>query len=278
MCGRSGLYFQGPMALSKSAVELFHRCNRAYRYVYVDGYEGVGQGREQAFGIAGHTVLESMLKGETPDWSRVDLEGTDKDKLAKLLGRCPSPLPQMLHVEHPFNLGDVKGIMDAVELHEGKYTVWEHKFTKTDFNSEWGQTYWDKLRVDWQVGLYQLAARRLFNTSDVEVMYNVYRIPQQKQKRGEGTSEYLQRIGEEIDADPSKYYARARIKWSDASLAELSEDLKQTTARVYGSKSSDKFPRSRRCFEWGRRCEFYATCFEGEPLTNEKLYQVRKPR
>lgn len=265
--------------LSKSAIELWYRCNRAWKYAYVDGVEPLGTSPEQAFGIAGHLALELKLKDHTDGIPKGDLTDLQYKQLQVLMEHDPGPYPRMTAVELGFGLSEapaIKGYFDAVESSVNHVDVWEMKFTRTDFSSDWNAAYWEKLaKSDIQVGLYQIAARRLYGTANVTVIYNVFRIPQLKRRRTEELDEYGARLAEDIIATPERYYQRARVRWSEAALAALETDINDTAASIASSKC---YPRSRRCFEFGKRCGYYSACLEGKPITDASLYRIRVRR
>lgn len=265
-------------AKSKSAIEKYFSCQKSYEYAYVDGFEPKGTSLEQRFGIAGHAILEADFKGVGPDWGALDLDNTNKSKLGLLIAawRKSVGVPAgVRHVEHAWNTGSAKGVFDAVivpkELTE-PVEVWEHKFTKSLLESD---NYWGKFRFEWQVGLYQVAARKLFPGRDVVVVLNALRVPQLIQGKKEGTFDYLERIREHIAANPGAYFQRARIKWSDAALRTVALETLKLAENI---PNQSYFPRSRRCMEWNRLCGYYPVCFEDKPLTDQTLYQLRSKR
>lgn len=267
------------MSVSKSALETWFRCNRAYKYTYIDGYQGKEQSREQAFGIAGHARLETTLLGLEAGPAET-LPDLDQCKLDVLLKHSTNQLPvEVRSVEFAWNLETLcHGVFDAVDVVGTNTNVWEHKFTTTDFSSEWNESYWEKLRTDWQTGLYQLAAKHIYG-GDVQVIYNVYRIPALKPRKNEDLSDYAARLAEDIQADPSRYYQQARIKWTDQQLEVLRQDvLDAKFSMALLSMNNANYPRSRKCFEYKRRCEFYDTCFGGVPLAENSLLQPRTKR
>jgi len=139
--------------------------------------------------------------------------------------------------------------------------------------------YWERTGTDLQVGLYQLAAMDVLGLKDVQVMYNVVRIPQQRKGRNESLDSYLKRIDADLAENPSSYFKRALISWSDSDLEELKEDLYTVSQDIWNNKQVDTWPRNRSaCFEWKRKCPYYAACHEGKSINDETLYQVRARR
>jgi hypothetical protein len=276
--------------LSKSSIELWYRCPKAWQYAYVDGYEPLYKSREMRLGLAGHAWLESYFKGsDKPDiyacFRPFDLEGADAFKLRTLLEHwtgVPSRR-QLLGVEHPFELPEIgmKGVFDAVEeLKENDLRcirAWEHKFTSSDHSVD--TEYWDRLRTDWQAGAYQVALRQLYPGYDrYYVHYNVFRIPQLRQLKNEDQTGYSARIEADIVSNPGRYYGQCAVSWSDESLARLENDFRETAAMMALAKAQGLYPRSRKCREFRKPCDYTPVCFKGEPLTNESLYQVRTRR
>ncbi len=163
-------------------------------------------------------------------------------------------------------------IRKVVKGADGELQIWEHKFTKSLLDSD---TYWDRYKFDWQVGLYQVAAAKIYGADRVVIVLNALRVPQLRQGKSEGVSDYLQRIEDHIAANPSDYFRQAKIKWSAESLARVENEVRELAERI---PQQTYFPRSRRCLEWNRLCGYYPKCFEGASLQNENLYQLRSKR
>lgn len=261
---------------SKSALEKFFACPKSYEYAYVDGYEPKGSSEEMRFGTAGHAILEQLLKEQykLPDYSAVDLGDFDKQKLKILIDGWlrHTGLPDgVQQVEHPWKTESAKGVFDMVRRGPDQLEIWEHKFTKSLLDSD---NYWDKYRFDWQVGLYQVAARAIFGEPAVVVL-NALRVPQQRKKSGETVTKYFERVAADIEENPEAYYRQARIRWSEESLARIENEVRELADRL---PQMSYYPRSRRCLEWGRQCGYYGVCFEGKSLTDTNLYQLRSSR
>lgn len=242
----------------------------------MDGYESAIASKEQAFGNAAHTALEAILARKPVDWAALELPDNEKAKLKVLLDGWQEnvELPEVQAIELPFECEPVKGIFDAVQLTADEVIIWEHKTTKSDLDSDW---YWDKLRTDWQVALYGYAATKLYSRP-TRIVYNVLRVPQLRLKRGESEQELLERIRADIKESPSRYYRQATIRLSDSSLARVEQDLAEASRQIDAAKAASLYPRSRKCFEFMRRCEWYQKCFEGAELSDERLYRVRTRR
>jgi hypothetical protein len=275
------------MAYSQSSIKTWFQCPRLWRYTYVDGVEPVAPpSREQRFGTAFHKLLENLWTDEPAIRDEIDLPSTDKFLALTLIEAYQRryTLPKqadMLGAEVPFQIGESKGVFDGVFRRRPGISVVEHKTTSSDFSVD--DVYWERVKQDWQVGIYQLAARELYQTDDVEVLYDVIRVPQQRQKRGESPVDLRQRIAEDIAENPDRYFGQARIRWSDQSLQRLQEDLHAVKYQIDFAKSSfeatdGSYPRSRKCHEYRRPCAFIPVCFGDSKLSDERLYQPRSKK
>ncbi len=266
-------------SISKSSIETYFQCQQKWNYTYVKGIEpATSQSKDQRFGSGVHKALEYLWNGRDVDWAAIDLDGGDKLAASAILSgyavRYLVP-PDVIGAEIPFNLKHIHGIFDAVYRDGDKVIVVEHKTTKTDFSSEWNASYWEKLRFDWQVGFYQLAAREVYQTDKVSILYDVLRTPQLRQKKGEASAEFQERLRQDIAEQPDRYFARAEIVWSDSALRDLEEDIKATVNAIAFETSVKK---SRRCYEYNQPCGFIPVCFSGASLQDEKLYRIREKR
>lgn len=272
------------MEVRQSAFETYFQCQKKYEYTYIDGYEPKYATKEMQFGTGCHYILEQCYKG-TPfteaDWSQWPLDELAKKKAALLLAAHLKhyPVPEdVLGAEIKFSVQipglaePLQGTFDGIRrTSSGEVVVVEHKTTGTDL--QFSDAYWDKLKAsNWQVGLYQLAAMAEYNTNNVSVLYNVMRVPNFKLTKRESEAEHVARVAADIDENPGKYFAQARVKWTVGQLGKLLADLKDTVEEISTKK---KFLRSRQCYPYQRSCPFYATCYEDEPLTNENLYKLR---
>lgn len=268
------------MELRQSALETYFSCQAKYDYTYNQGFEPVHNSREMDFGTGVHAILEQCYKGTSfseCDWSKWPLSDLERKKAFLLIQAHLKyyPVPEdVIGVEQKFKLADgLEGTFDAVrKTANGEIVVVDHKTTGTDL--QYSDAYWDKLKAsNWQAGIYQLAAQHIHQTADVSLLWNVLRVPNFKLTKRETEAEYIARIAVDIDENPGKYFAQARVKWSDRLLNMLWAELTELAQRIPKQKY---FPKSRKCFEFNRRCSFYPTCFEGEPLTNDKLYKIRE--
>jgi hypothetical protein len=260
--------------LSKTAIGLFYTCPKAYEYTYIRGFESMRKSREMEMGLLGHAMLEGEVT-KLPIKHDHELEPIDIVKIRLLVTHKPYTLPEGLKVEVEFSLPELgeKGVFDGVDLSEdGIVRIWEHKFTKSDFASD--ETYWQRLRTDWQVGMYLLAAQYLYPDRTPELLLNAHRVPQLRQRKNETDSEFLKRVEEDILANQSRYYGQGTVRWNADSLARLEADLKETQALI----ATGVYPRSRKCLEYRRQCDYHPVCFEGADLVDGPLYQVRKKR
>lgn len=266
---------------SKSGIETYNECRRKYRYQYVDGYESVNDGtRESRMGNFGHSLVEQRWGGK-PAAGDYGLEAVDAARIVALIDNAPEshtkPPEGLAGVEVPFTVDrlGIRGFYDGLcKLPHNVAQIWEHKFTSSDHSVD--PIYWQRTTTDWQVGLYQLAALEEYD--EVEVIYNVFRVPQHRQGKSESVADFAERIEGEIGANPGRYYGQARVKWSAESLARIEHDLLDWQSELAHNQATGCWPRSRKCWEWRRPCAFQPVCFRGEELSNERLYKVRTRR
>lgn len=269
------------MSNSKSGIELYHQCKRAYKYTYIDGYETTHRSPEQAVGLAVHRGLQDTWMGNPIDAAAVTSECTSPMQAATalaMLRNVPTePLVGLEGTEIPFKVDrlGVHGIFDGIKITDTEVCIVEHKTTRSDLDDG---MYWERVKTDWQVGIYLLAAEFTFG-KPAYMLYNVMRVPGLRHRRGESDSELLARIETELSDNPEKYYRQARITWKQESLARLEADLLDTEAAIKQSRRTQSWPRSRRCFPFPRqRCGFYPVCFEGAELADNAVYQIRRAR
>lgn len=265
------------LSLSQSSIQTWNRCKKLWSYTYVHSLEpNQSPSKEQRVGTGIHKLLEFYYARQEVDWGQVDLEGDEKSAAAALLLKYQElyPMDESLTytAELPFKLDAVHGIFDVVHQEpSGRVVITEHKSTRSDFSAD--EVYFDRVKISWQAGIYQLAARELYKTDDVVVLWDVIRVPQLRQKKGESSSDFRLRVAEDIDNNTERYFGQALIKWSDESLARLKDDLSEIELEI----QHGAYPRNRSaCFDYRSKCGFHGTCFGDAPLTDERLYVPRK--
>ena len=139
------------------------------------------------------------------------------------------------------------GVIDRiVRLPDGRVALMECKTTSQDFSP--GGDYWVRLRLDPQLSIYVLAARRLGYDIDT-ILYDVTRRPQLRPYRAtpeasrkyrangrlyanqraedESPEAFAVRVATDIDARPDHYFVRMEIARLDQDLADCAAELWQ---------------------------------------------------
>lgn len=298
---------------SVTRMRAWHRCHRLYHYRYCLDL-GEPQTDAQAFGSVGHEVLEHCLrsdKGEELPELRSKL--TDAYELARLQAslygyrtRWSHVRWEVLGVEVPFEFelaGHViNGRMDGIvrDLDDGRVFVLEHKFTSSDTSP--GSSYWERLAVDTQIGVY-IDGAAVLGHDVAGVIYDVIVKPSHKVKRAtpladrkytkgsakelprlyagqretdETPDEFYDRICEDIAARPADYYQRAIIVRTGDELSQLRNDILQTIHLARVAEMFDVAPRNPdACFQYGSRCFFWDACLGAADIADTLRFPRR---
>lgn len=298
------------MKLSHSQMAVKQRCDRMYRYQYTDGYVPAVTAPALEFGTAVHTALESY-------WSRQQLtlstsldEVTRARVLSLYLGyhdrwSSADRAYHVLGVEMPFelDLGEFAdgeplqfvGKMDVVveDLSDGFVFVVEHKTTGADISP--GAPYWDRLRLDSQIGCYALAVRELLGRECVGVIYDVIRRPPERilatpegsrryKKDGglyanqraddEPIEEFEQRCRNELLDNPAMYFRRVTELRLEAELTEQRQRIIDVARQIRFARSEECYPMNPgSCHLYNRPCDFYEVCAGTESLQNRMRFR-----
>lgn len=284
---------------SVSRMRTWHRCPRLHHYRY-----GLDLGEPptdaQAFGSVGHVALETDLReklGQVAPFDPLAMlpDAYERARLAALLAgyrlRWEATRWEILGVEVPFEfeLGGylVNGRMDGIvrDLADGRTWVLEHKFTGSDVSP--GSTYWEKLALDVQVGVY-IDGATVLGHEIAGVIYDVIAKPAHKPKRAtpagerrytkatakepsrlhanqhesdETIEEFSARIYEDIASRPDDYYRRAVVVRIGDELPQLRADIIQTIQLARIAETFDVHPRNPdACFQFGSKCFFWDLC------------------
>jgi len=169
-----------------------------------------------------------------------------------------------------------------VRLPDGRLAVMEHKTCSEDLSPE--SDYWRRLRLDQQISLYYLAARRM--GYDVQtVLYDVIRKPDLRRLRAtpienrnykkdgslyasqrdsdETAQEYARRIIDAIGKEPTRYYARKAIARLDSDLIEFEHELWQIQHTLRSCQRHGRWYRNTAACLRPYKCEFFDLCCEG---------------
>lgn len=179
--------------VTNSAMATYRRCQREYRYAYVEGYRSTAETRALRFGTAWHVGLEVLFKGgELVDAQAAACAAIDDaydgatlrallsgyvarwgdeymDSVVAVESEFRSPLvnPETGAASRTFQLG---GKIDVL-LRDG---LIEHKTASRDIG--FGSTYWHRLSMDGQVSTYFAGARAL-GVEPQRCIYDVVKKP-----------------------------------------------------------------------------------------------------
>lgn len=163
-----------------------------------------------------------------------------------------------------------------------------------------GSSYWRRLRLDPQIGIYWRAAVQ--QGLDVQVGYDVLGKPQlrplkatpiesrkytkptkaepmprlyaNQRDRDETPEEYGQRCLAAIVVDPDAYYQRAILVRLMQEQHECAVDVWQTAQTMREARRLNVFPRNPdACFTWNRSCDYLAVCCGDVPIDDPLLFR-----
>lgn len=171
-----------------------------------------------------------------------------------------------------------------IDRHTSARLILEHKTTTEAFAVD-SDPYWTKLGMDSQVSQYYLGAESLGWAAE-GCLYDVLLRPRQqplkatpmesrKYKKGTGElyanqreqdetpEEYRQRVWEDIEAAPEKYYRRRMIARTDQDIVEYLSDVWAEGRMMREAELAGRAPRSpESCHRFGT-CAFWSACAYG---------------
>lgn len=187
------------------------------------------------------------------------------------------------------------GKVDAV-AQVGKHVLLpEHKTSGEDVSP--GSNYWRVLLSDPQVSTYLYGSRSLgFNASGV--LYDVIwkgdikpklATPEENKKYtkagvlyarqredDEPVEEFRERLRTHIAENPDRYYRREEIIRLEHDMDEAALDLWDTATAIEHTRNNpdERTTRSpESCRNYGRLCDFYGVCWEGEDLESSTRFE-----
>lgn len=288
---------------TNTALATARRCLREYDLAYRQRLEREDDDRETlVVGQTYHRAHDAAAKGLDP-FAVIERHAPGElwtEKIRRLYAANVwywrnEPI-EIVETERTFSV-EIAGIryrgqIDAlVRAKDGRLGVLERKTTASGVDAE--SDYWDRLRLDVQVGLYSLACDRRPDF----ILYDVTRKPTINPKaltkadmtrlRGElesdGHALYFERFeAEEIEAAlfigretpelygarltsdignrPDYYFARREVARTSGDYAELLEDLSAQVSMLEAAERLDAFHRNPdACATFGR-CKFFGLC------------------
>ncbi len=305
--------------LTASRIKAFRRCPRLHHLRYGLGYQPATDAEALRFGTLLHRGLEAWWRGAGDERleaaaDAVRQPGVDPFDLVRaeelLLGyhirwreeqietvaveqefRAPLINPATGHASHTF---DLAGKLDAVarDTHGRVYIV-EHKTTSEEIGT--GSTYWQRLRMDGQIGQYFAGARALGYDPE-GCLYDVIKKPGLRpyqpgktRRFAETPDEFRIRLRDDIAEDPDRYYQRAPVVRLESEIAEYATDVWDTAQLIRAAQLAARSPKyaDRRlplagapknpdgCFPFGsgHPCSFFPVCSGAASLDDESRYR-----
>jgi hypothetical protein len=271
------------MKYSASSIKTWFLCQRLWGLTYTDKREPIDSGSfEINYGRAFHGLLES-------DETELEHFGDKWTGVIRVHHDCYGKYWEnkeltykMLEHEVPFDFELIPGVklhgyLDGIAELNGEHYIVETKTTGSDIRE--GARYWEYKSQDIQVGVYLLAAKHceeLQRYNIQGVIYDVTRRPTIKQKRTESITGYINRCADWYYDNRADVFQRVIMTRTDEQLDDLVGDILIATEQ---QKTSMGFAKNRdACYKFSKQCGFYGTCFEGESVHDDTLYQVRKRR
>lgn len=148
---------------------------------------------------------------------------------------------------------------------KGKLWLFETK-TKSDINDS---SIVDMLNYNLQVMMYLYTMRTVYGEEPAGVVYNLIRRPQLRQKKTETLPEFIERIEDDVNMDPGKYFARYTStvlpddlnEWVAGDFSEIMERIGQW------ADGHGVFRCSASCYQYRRACEYMPLCAYGDRRT-----------
>jgi len=282
-------YDLNTMGISQSLLGIWNHCQRAF-VLRVSGYEGYSKPENFIFGNLVHEVNDkSYTAGVLPGKKKiiqyideaVDKQWSDGVILTSQIMEKEAALTQAVMVPYfDFYKSDFteKNFYDIEKRFDVKYSgarlrgkidgkfrtkvrkskwLMEHK-TKGQINEDSLITY---LPLDLQNRMYLLADWIESGELAKGVLYNVIRKPGNKQLKNESLKDFMEKITEACQSNPTHYYKRWEVPYTEkdidncgAELSRMLEDIKfKADISIYPSTSNCLKPFS---------CQYLRACSE----------------
>lgn len=297
--------------MSQTRARCFRSCPRKYQHLYQLGRKPIATPAELEFGKVTHAWLEQYwLDGyaAAADW----IEREIKDPYAQVAhsalaagyyarwgvgDREYSVLGAEIEFRHPLIPGwEMLGIIDAVvRAPDGDVWLVEHKTVSAKTDIAPGSQYWQKLRLDTQLGTYVRGSRTVLGDEPVGVIYDVLRKPEPPlratpehlrryrkdgvlyancRERDETPEEYGERLFRELSADG---YQRQQVVVLERNEEQAAEAMRSAAHEIDGCAQRGVWPLNPdACFNYGRRCEFWGVCSGEDSLDNDLVFENRE--
>lgn len=250
--------------------------------------------------LSGNGTYEAALSAAAnhPDWAVVVAEGEGAQLvcMAVLLastdvfGRLRDQA-NVLVSEQKMTRDELRGDIrvrytvkcDGVLSEERPYVL-ELKTTRSYINRQ----YWDKAAISNQNWFYQDELRTHHGYNVESLAWQVVKMPDQKKyswAEFDGTSqEYIDRIAGLMTKRTDVWFPYVHFEYDKqkalANRADVCYHVDRMVADYVRTRDTGLLPgrNTNACFDFGRRCEMYTVCHEGDSFDNSELFQLRRDR
>lgn len=272
--------------LTFSSTSTFMKCRRNYYLQYELGIRKRHQGEAMRIGSAVHAGLETgnsidavRMYDDVPPWVITDddlrkwygegylalamveawmhhWEGQEIEIVANEdIFDLPLVNPDTRRHSRKFRVG---GKLDKiVKLVDGRHAIMDHKTTSYDISS--GADFWKHLRIDRQISMYIVAARRKGIPVDT-AYYDVIRKPGIRVRKGEEPREFGIRAYNEMSENHGRYFARQEVPRLDADIEAFERELWSLAGDITEARRHGRWYRNCRACLKPYRCPYLDIC------------------
>lgn len=303
--------------ITTTEIRTYKRCREEHRLAYVRGFRPLKREQPLAFGSVVHAGLESWWRHHDPERALAaarahedfaDLDPWEAIRLEVMLAGYhvrwieAAADWETLHVEASFfalrtgyKLG---GKLDAVARHRptGRVAVVEHKTSSEDVSA--GSTYWRRLTLDDQVGIYVEGLQALGLRADL-VLYDVLVKPSREpllatpvearryrkdgglyaaqREHDESPDDYRARLLDYVAERPDEHFRRAEVVRLDHEREQARRDVHRVAQDILRTDPSEPEPKSPdACKRYGRLCPYFEVCLGEADLDDPTRFRRAK--
>jgi hypothetical protein len=156
------------------------------------------------------------------------------------------------------------------------YYVMEHKTA-----SRPDESYFARLRLDWQVYAYIWACKKLTGKYPKSVIYDVVKKTQIRRKVKETEEEFMERVRLEYTdfADDKNYFMRYTILPDKTQYQTWLKQIRQVCSRLVRKLRSEKpvwIMNTDQCVHKYGKCKFFSVCMSGGNIS-DMIYKLKEP-
>ncbi len=299
----------GRIVLSNSARTSFCACRKMFEFRYLRGLRSKGYAKNLAVGSMVHDGLERyylgapwdiigsaerFIKNEKracPEWKLTEEEQEQfafDQALADIIikayrNKYPRDEWEIVDVEHEGRLR-----LERVQLTDYAYKldlVVRSKETRelvlVEHKTVGGagiEEYISRLELDTQATGYWACVEADYKEPLSCVTYNLLLKPLLRQKKDETRKEFIERIRQDFQDNPDKYFMRANVYRSQAQLEGWLDDMVSIVRDLKNSANLNRFYRCpNSCNQWGKTCPYRSICMEDTPDMEKAYIKMTTP-